>query len=249
MLTIASLLLILCISLIITRMATVALVLTGMTRQAARFQARSAFSGAGFTTSESEQIVNHPLRRWIIRQLMLWGNIGIVSVLCSVTLSAVHSAQWDWVHWTTLIGGVIAFYFTATNKAVEHLMARFFGFLLRPYIKWQPEDYTRLLHVDDHYGVQMIALGPDSPKIGTTLGELIAGEPNLRVLGVQHATGEYLGVPEKGRQIQPGDQLVVYGHVDQIEQFRRSLCKPSPEEAAVSSDSPSEPPDTTSTGG
>ena len=54
------------LSLLITRIATEALTLTGLSRTSARFQARSAFTGTGFATSESEAIVKHPLRRRII---------------------------------------------------------------------------------------------------------------------------------------------------------------------------------------
>lgn len=57
------LLLVAILSLLITRFATVALTVTGMTRESARFQARSALTGAGFTTQESEAVVSHP-GRW-----------------------------------------------------------------------------------------------------------------------------------------------------------------------------------------
>ena len=45
------------------RMGTLALQRTGLSREAATFQAQSAFMGVGFTTSESESLVNHPVRR------------------------------------------------------------------------------------------------------------------------------------------------------------------------------------------
>jgi hypothetical protein len=68
-LALTSLLLVVTFSLLITRVATVILTATGMSRQAARFQARSAFTGAGFTTSESEQVVDHPVRRELSRRV------------------------------------------------------------------------------------------------------------------------------------------------------------------------------------
>ncbi len=74
-----SILIVLVISLLVVRVATVALTLTGMSQQMAKFQARSAFTGAGFTTSESENVVGHPVRRRIIMLLMLVGNAGIVT--------------------------------------------------------------------------------------------------------------------------------------------------------------------------
>ncbi|MEL7208515.1 MAG: hypothetical protein AAGK32_09850 [Actinomycetota bacterium] len=41
------------LSLLVTRVASLMLTVTGMSRESARFQARSAFSGVGFTTAES----------------------------------------------------------------------------------------------------------------------------------------------------------------------------------------------------
>lgn len=79
------------LSLLITRVATEAMVLTGLSQQAAQFQARSAFTGAGFTTQESEQAINHPVRRQIIMWLMLLGNAGIVTVVSSLVLTFVST--------------------------------------------------------------------------------------------------------------------------------------------------------------
>ncbi len=66
MAAITTLLVVVAVSLLITRVATVILTATGMSREAARFQARSAFSTAGFTTRESEAVVDHPIRRKVI---------------------------------------------------------------------------------------------------------------------------------------------------------------------------------------
>ena len=66
MTAVISFLVVLFISLLVVRIAGVALTVTGMPREAARFEARSAWSGTGFTTTQSEQIVRHPLRRRIV---------------------------------------------------------------------------------------------------------------------------------------------------------------------------------------
>src|SRR5690554_996624 len=84
-----TLFLVVALSALITKVATVALMHTGLSTQSARFQARSAYTGAGFTTSESEKIMNHPVRRKIIFNLMLIGNAGIVTVMSSLILTFV----------------------------------------------------------------------------------------------------------------------------------------------------------------
>ena len=52
-------------SLLVTRIASVALVLTGLSQEASRFQARSALACVGYTTHEAELIVNHPVRQLV----------------------------------------------------------------------------------------------------------------------------------------------------------------------------------------
>ncbi len=64
-----SLVVVVALGLLTTRVATVALTMTGMSLEHARFQARSALTGTGFTTSEAEAVVGHPARRRIVMAL------------------------------------------------------------------------------------------------------------------------------------------------------------------------------------
>ena len=83
MVPIYSLLLIVGFSYLVVKAGAVALMLTGLSLDAAMFQAQSAFMGVGFTTRESETVVNHPMRRRIIGWLMLLGYLSLGSVLAS----------------------------------------------------------------------------------------------------------------------------------------------------------------------
>jgi hypothetical protein len=74
---IITVILILVFSILITRVASIALTHTGLSRESARFQARSAFTGVGFTTSESEKVVNHPVRRRILLLLKRYSNVDV----------------------------------------------------------------------------------------------------------------------------------------------------------------------------
>ena len=219
MLPIVSLLFILCTSLVLNRLATVALTLTGMPRQMAKFQARSAFSGAGFTTSESEQIVNHPVRRRIAQALMLWGNVGIVSVLCSMFFSAVHCKDWTVWHWGLLIGGIIGFYVVATNKLVERVMVRCFRTLIKRFSKIPIAPNARLLHLDFQYGVELIDSGENDLLIGKRIGALRSRHPGVTVLGVQQSGGDFLGEPDDTYVVRKGDCLILFGHIDAVHAF------------------------------
>ncbi len=108
MIAVVSVLLVLTISVLVIRVASVALVHTGMGREAARFQARSAFTGASFTTSEAESVVSHPVRRRIVAWLMLAGNVGIVTAMSSLLLSFVdmRGSQGAWLSLGVLLAVV-----------------------------------------------------------------------------------------------------------------------------------------------
>ena len=75
------------ISLLIVRAGAIALMMTGMSFDKAKFQALSAFSGTGFTTHEAERVVNNARRRKIVSWLMILGNAGIVTVIVTATSS------------------------------------------------------------------------------------------------------------------------------------------------------------------
>ena len=67
--------------LLILWLGSIALEATGLERSKARFQALSALTGTGFTTSQAELIVEHPKRRQITTYLMLLGNTVIIAFI------------------------------------------------------------------------------------------------------------------------------------------------------------------------
>lgn len=87
MISIVSLLVVLALSIWVTRIATVALPHTGLFRGSAKFQAPSTVTGVGFTTNGSEKVANHPIRRRILLLLMLLGQAGVVTAVTSLILS------------------------------------------------------------------------------------------------------------------------------------------------------------------
>lgn len=89
MLAAISLFVIITLSALVTKVASIALMHTGLSTEVAKFQARSAYTGSGFTSSESEKLLNHPVRRKIIYILMLVGNAGIITTLSSLILTFV----------------------------------------------------------------------------------------------------------------------------------------------------------------
>jgi len=105
-----SLIIIIPLSIPVNRIATIALIQTGLSKEVAKFQARSALTGVGFTTSESENIVQQPVRRRILFTLMLIGNAGIISVMASLVLTFINigEGEFSWGYRLLILAGSLA---------------------------------------------------------------------------------------------------------------------------------------------
>lgn len=213
MLAISSLLLVVAISLIITRVATVILTATGMSRPSAQFQARSAFTGAGFTTSESEEVTNHPVRRKVVANLMLLGNAGIV-VAASSTILGFRGGGIGGQGWRLLelVLGLIALVYLSRSRVVDRRLTAGISRLLRRYTDLETRDLGGLLQLSGDYAVSELAIEDGDWVAGRPLGELELREEGIVVLGIMRSDGRYVGAPIGATIVCAGDVLVVYGH-------------------------------------
>lgn len=217
MLAIGSLLAIITISIIITRVATVMLTATGLSRDIARFQARSAFSGAGFTTNESESVVNHPVRRRIVLQLMLLGAAGVVTSLTSLLLSFTNANEGETANrLLVLVGGLVALRLFAGSQLVDRALTRLTEWALRHYTSLNVRDYDKLLHISDDFTVAEVEPRQGDWLAGRRLDELRLRDEGVIVLGIYRRNGDYVGVPVGSTKVLPGDRLVVYGEDDVV---------------------------------
>lgn len=205
-------LLVLMFSLIITRVATIALAATGLSRESARFQARSAFSGAGFTTSESESVVGHPVRRRIIMWLMLAGNAGIVAVVASLVLTAVEAEDElaALVRTTGIVLGIGIVWLAFQSSWVDRLISYLTLAGLRRWTDLEAHDYASLLHVGGDFVVTEARVGPHDWLADRSLGELKLRHEGVIVPGVERRDGTYLGVPVADTMIRPRDVVILY---------------------------------------
>jgi hypothetical protein len=84
--------------------------MTVLSWDTASFQSYSAFFGVGFTTREAEMVVNHPIRRRIIRDLIFAGNIGLTSALATlvVTIMQTGTGTHAMLVVASIVGGLVA---------------------------------------------------------------------------------------------------------------------------------------------
>ncbi|MDP9021093.1 MAG: TrkA C-terminal domain-containing protein [Actinomycetota bacterium] len=224
MFAIGSVLVIVAISVVITRVGTAALTVTGVSDDLAYFQARSAFTGVGFTTSEAETVVNHPVRRRIILVLMLLSNAGIATVIASLVVGFVNtdSTRVAAARLAVLAVGLAILWLLTASDPLERVMRRSIERGLR---RWASgvsvRDYTRLLNVSGPYAVQEHVVEPDDWLADTPLRDLDLANEGVLVLGVRRSSGEFLGVPAADTRLRPGDTVVMYGRDDPLAELSR----------------------------
>lgn len=214
MIALLSFLCVLVVSVVVTKVATVALSHTGLSRESARFQARSAFTGVGFTTREAERVVSHPVRRRIVMLLMLLGNAGIVSAVSSLILTFVRpeADSPGWPLRVLILGGAIAaLWALASSATLDRWLARGVGWGLRRWTRLDTRDYASLLHLADDYQVQELEVEAHDWLADRDLQELALAEEGVLVLGVQRSDGRYVGAPTRSTRIRAGDVLLLYG--------------------------------------
>jgi hypothetical protein len=213
-----SLLTVMTLSLLITRLAVAALMLTGISHEVARLQTISAFTGIGFTTSESELIVNHPVRRRILILLMIVGNAGFVTSASTLILSfagvTTRTERLERGLW--LLAGLVGLLLVARSKWIEKRMLRLMSWALRRWTNLEAYDFVELLNLAGEYRVRTIVVGPDDWVAGRRLEELNLLDEGVTVLGIHRPDGAYVGVPRGETTVLAGDRLVVYGRHERL---------------------------------
>ncbi len=218
MIPVVSVLLILTLSMVLIRVASVALEHTGMSRESARFQARSAFSGVGFTTSEAESVVGHPVRRRIVMWLMLVGNVGFVGAGAGLILSFLdlRGGSGAWTGAGVLAGGLLLLWWLGASPWVDRTLCHVISTALRRYTDLDTRDYARLLHVRDDYGVSELQVTEGDWLAGRSIGDCGLVREGLLVLGIECPGQHFLGAPGPGTLLRPGDRLLLYGRTPRI---------------------------------
>jgi hypothetical protein len=201
-------------SFLVVRASAIALMLTGMDENRAKFQALSAFSGTGFTTREAEFVVNHPRRRKIVSWLMIMGNAGIVTVIVTATSSLVTSTGLQLpVNVVILVVGIFLIYKIATHRGFIRRWESFVEDKLVKSPALEEAATEDLLHLIEGFGLVRAIIKEDSSLIGSSLSQCQLSEKGILVLGIERGK-KWIPVPKADETIMDGDKLVIYGPLD-----------------------------------
>lgn len=224
MVAIFSLLVTLVLSLLVTRIGSMALMLTGLSSEAAKFQARSAYCGVGYTTREAELVINHPVRRRIIYTLMLLGNIGLATVTASTIASLLQANTEPDVtrqlfRLGILVVGLLMLWVVANSRWLERQHNKIISWALRKFTKLEVRDYVSILSLQDGFSVFELKVSKGDWLVGKSLRELKLTNEGILILGIRRDDGTFIGTPKADSKTADQDVLVLYGPTDRISEL------------------------------
>ena len=218
MIALASLFIILIVSIVVVRIGTVALELTGIPQEIAAFQAQSAFSGTGFTTTEAEVIVNHPARRKIIRILIMLGSAGLTSSIATLIVAFVGQSERELAQrGIVLIIGLVTLLLLARSRLIYRAMKHVIVKMLRQHASLGFVDFNEMLGLGKGYAISSFPVKKNSWLVDEPIGSLNLQDEGVIILTIKRRSGnreELIGAPTAEVVLRPGDELVCYGKSD-----------------------------------
>lgn len=220
-----SIFVLLSLSVLVIRIASVALRLTGLEESQARFQSLSAFTGTGFTTGEAEMIVNYPVRRRIVSLLMVVGNLGLVTVLATLVTSLVSTegepeAIIQQLIW--LFCGLALLWILMLNPMADRILCAWIGRLLDVTTLLRRRCFHRLLQLGNGISVCEHPLPPQFSSESIHYLHSALESRRLILLVVLTAQGDWLEVGSgAGHKLQKDDRLILSGADETHETFAR----------------------------
>jgi len=197
--------------------ASIALMLTGMDRRKARFEALSAFFGVGFTTKASEEVIKHPQRRRIISILIVLGNAGVITVIASLVGTFARTSLVSVPIGVLVAAGVIVILWRIVvwrgwterfERWIEHRLLRAKVF--------KEQRLIEMMEIDGEYVIGKALARPDCTYVDRQLKDLNLSRKGLLVLSINRK-GKIIRPPKASNYIREGDILTVFGKRSQIE--------------------------------
>jgi Trk-type K+ transport system membrane component len=223
------------VSMLVVMIGAIAFELTGLEKSSAQFQALSCFTGTGFTTKESEQITIYPLRRRIAMFLMIFGNMGFVTMIAAFANSLnPHSFLLKFepsylpyllppmliILFNLAVLGAAGYfiYKTATNAAlIKNLRERIRRYLLKKkYMK--PAPFEELFITSTGYGVVRIDITPESPLQNKAISHSPLSDCGVNVLALER-NDEVVPNPPSDTKLDLNDRIVCFGRMEDMQRF------------------------------
>jgi len=203
-------------SFIVVLIGGLALQLTGIEPDVARFQALSAFSGTGFTTTEAERVVRHRTRRRVVTILIILGNAGLVTIIATLVASFTQVSGYDWffIRLAIILVSIFVLYKLIIGSRFGN---RILQWVRKPLIKRilrEAPAIEEIYNAGRGWGVSLVMIKHNSKNVGLSLADVVI-EEGVKILAIDR-TEEFLSRPNSEEKLREGDRLLVYGNMKSV---------------------------------
>ena len=207
------------ISVFIVKIGSVALNLTGLDDKRAFFQALSAFTGTGFTTRDSELVVNNDMRRKIIIFLIILGNAGFISVITTLILSFQKGGVTPvLINIVLILLAILLIIKVSFHKGITRNLTKKIQSRLIKSPNFTKRPVEEILRLAEGYGIAEVTLNESCPDIGKTLIESSFRQKDILIMAIERESG-VIPAPHASDKLLMNDTLICYGKLHNIEKI------------------------------
>ena len=233
MIELLALLIIISVSLVLVRAGAIALEKTGLSRQSAQFQSQSAFMLVGFTTKESEHVINHPVRRRVVRGLMLLGFGASTGMLGTFVVAFARGTDGDWTPGQKMIllsCGLGLIWIVYKLEPFERVLEGSIRRALAKSTKLRILDFEEMLKLNKGYTIANLHVEENSWTVNRTLHQLELPHEGILVLSITRENAVVLGTPAPTSRLHQGDRILCYGLDEDLGRLRNRSYGPEGDE-------------------
>ncbi len=187
---------------------------TGMERSKARFQALSCLSGTGFTTQESELVINQPRRRHIAYWLMVSGLTSLLVLVVIASFFIIYGFEAPAWQTGVFAGAAILMAILVKAGCFKKLTSKIIGLFKQR----QDSPYSLaggILHEKSGCGVVRIWLSTQAKAINMSIRDTGFDRAGITILAIERGD-RVITFPDISEFLQPGDYLLCYGKIPEI---------------------------------
>ncbi|MDZ4992244.1 potassium transporter TrkA [Clostridium perfringens] len=189
--------------------------LTGVPIEKARFQVTSLLTGTGFTTKESEIIVQHPTRRKLAVWLMGFSYASTATII-SFAVNIITSSVIDVGSIAIIVLFIVFVLFFHKSSLLEKLENKIEKFIVQSKIwdKLNSKHLTLITHTRG-FGVYEIYLSSKTTIIGKSIRDSGLKPMEIEVLNIDKGD-KFINFPTPDYVFETYDKITVYGNLKNI---------------------------------
>lgn len=208
---------------LVLEIAVTLLIISGLDKEVARFQAVSMLTATGFTTQESELIARHPIRRKIAIFLILFGVFSLAVMIASISTILTKDLRIVQLIIITSLFGIGLF--VVKNKSFTRIMSGEFHQKLKKEYELHEMPFQEILYLSEGDLFTSVRIDEESPYVNRKMEEVFTADKDILLLFVRRGE-EKIRHERMKLVIQAKDELFVYGSKAVIDnKFHVELAK------------------------